>query len=92
MKDLTKLSKKKLEELGREYGIELDRRKSKKVMIEELQEVINVPIIEEEIEESNELIQPEIEKPQSFRSLREAKKYAAENGGKVVERGRFYVL
>tara|TARA_R110000803_G_C11986045_1_gene321302 strand:+ start:415 stop:627 length:213 start_codon:yes stop_codon:yes gene_type:complete len=30
-------------------------------------------------------------KPQSFRSLRAAKKYAKENGGKVIEKGRFYV-
>jgi hypothetical protein len=88
MKELIKLSKEKLEEVGRKYGIELDRRKSKKVMIKELEEVIDETIVEEEIE----VIQPEIKEPQSFRSLRQAKKYAAENGGKVVERGKFYVL
>ena len=92
MKDLTKLSKRKLEDLGREYDIELDRRKSKKVLIEELREVISEPIIEEETEELREVVQAESDKPQSFRSLRQAKKYAKENGGKVVERGRFYVL
>jgi len=47
--------------------------------------------VEEEVEELREVIQPKISKPQSFRSLREAKKYAKENGGKVVEKGRFYV-
>ena len=88
MKELIKLSKKKLEEVGRKYGIELDRRKSKKNLIEELQEVIDETIVEEEIE----VIRPEIEKPKHFQSLRQAKKYAAENGGRVVERGRFYVL
>ena len=35
--DYSKLTKKKLEELGRENGIELDRRKSKAVLIEELE-------------------------------------------------------
>ena len=47
--------------------------------------------VEEEVEELREVVQPKISKPQSFRSLREAKKYAKENGGKVVEKGRFYV-
>jgi hypothetical protein len=35
--DYSKLTKKKLEELGRENGIELDRRKSKATLIEELE-------------------------------------------------------
>jgi len=47
--------------------------------------------VEEEVEELREVVQPKINAPQSFRSLREAKKYAKENGGKVVEKGRFYV-
>lgn len=34
--DLEAMSKKELEELGREYGIELDRRKNKDDLIEEL--------------------------------------------------------
>ena len=106
MEDLNKLSKKKLEEIGREYGIELDRRKTRKSLVEELstfinsnnieeetqelREVVNDTIIEEEIQELREVIQPET-KPKSFRSLREARKYAKENGGRVIEKGRFYV-
>lgn len=117
MDDLNKLSKKELEELGREYDIELDRRKSKKILIEQLSEVIAPDCVcgftEDEdgkCDDSHSLydlkseyiteVQPspptnnvlnEV-KPQSFRSLREAKKYAKENGGRVVERGRFHVL
>ena len=34
------MSKKELEELGREYGIELDRRKNKDDLIEELEAAI----------------------------------------------------
>ena len=30
-------------------------------------------------------------KPESFRSRKEARAYAKANGGKVVEKGRFYV-
>ena len=37
MTNLLKLTKKKLEELGREKGIELDRRKSKAALVEELE-------------------------------------------------------
>tara|TARA_A100001015_G_C14598850_1_gene559643 strand:- start:235 stop:630 length:396 start_codon:yes stop_codon:yes gene_type:complete len=35
--NLLKLTKKKLEELGRENGVELDRRKSKAALVEELE-------------------------------------------------------
>ena len=41
MTDLNKLSKKKLEELGREHGIELDRRLTKGKLIEQLKEVLS---------------------------------------------------
>jgi len=37
MENLLKLTKKKLEELGREKGVELDRRKSKATLVEELE-------------------------------------------------------
>jgi hypothetical protein len=40
MTDLNKLSKVELEELGREHGIELDRRLTKSALIEQLEEVI----------------------------------------------------
>jgi hypothetical protein len=53
-------------------------------------EEVEIPV-EEVVEELREVVQPKINAPQSFRSLREAKKYAKENGGKVVEKGRFYV-
>lgn len=94
MEELNTLSKKELEELGREYDIELDRRKSKKALIEELREVVGDAVVEEEAEELVEVQpQPVVQtEPKSFRSLREAKKYAKENGGKVVERNKFYVL
>lgn len=39
--DLSSLSKKELEDLGREHGVELDRRKSKSDLVEELQAVID---------------------------------------------------
>ena len=38
--DLEAMSKKELEELGREYGIELDRRKNKEDLIEEVEAAI----------------------------------------------------
>lgn len=38
--DLEAMSKKELEELGREYGIELDRRKNKADLIEEVEAAI----------------------------------------------------
>lgn len=38
--DYDSMSKRELEELGREHGIELDRRQSKKSLIRELKEVI----------------------------------------------------
>ena len=38
--ELMKLNKVELEELGREHGIELDRRKNKADLIEELKEVL----------------------------------------------------
>lgn len=61
--------------------------KSKKVNVEAPDLLIgNNVIIEESISEKTEST-----KPQSFRSLRAAKKYAKENGGKVIEKGRFYV-
>ena len=40
MTNLLKLTKKKLEELGREKGIELDRRKSKATLVEELEDYL----------------------------------------------------
>lgn len=39
--DLESMSKKELEDLGRDYGIELDRRKSKADLIEELEAVMD---------------------------------------------------
>ena len=38
--DLESMTKRELEELGREHGIELDRRKNKSDLIEELKEVL----------------------------------------------------
>ena len=38
--DLEAMSKKELEELGREYGIEIDRRKNKEDLIEEVEAAI----------------------------------------------------
>ena len=40
MTDISKLTKVELEELGREHGIELDRRLTKSTLIEQLEEVI----------------------------------------------------
>ena len=45
----------------------------------------------EEVQELREVVVPASAKPASFKSLREAKAYAKANGGKVVEKGRFYV-
>ena len=94
MKDLKKLSKKKLEELGRDYGVELDRRLTKSALIERLEEVITEEpssMVDLKAEYVEEVIQPVVKETQSFRSLREAKAYAKANGGKVVEKGKFYV-
>ena len=38
--DLDGMNKEELEEVGREYGIELDRRKTKSVLVKELKEVM----------------------------------------------------
>ena len=46
---------------------------------------------EEIVEEIREVVVPAAAKPESFKSLREAKAYAKANGGRVVEKGRFYV-
>lgn len=73
----------------------MSRKKKKAVVLEEATSLpeFEQPFVEavEEKPELREVIQPESSKPQSFRSLREAKAYAKENGGKVVEKGRFYV-
>ena len=41
MKDFSDCSKMELEAIGRRYGIELDRRKKKETLIEELEEVLD---------------------------------------------------
>lgn len=38
--DYANMSKKELEEIGREHGIELDRRKNKKTLVEKLKGVV----------------------------------------------------
>jgi hypothetical protein len=50
MEDISKLTKKELEELGREHGVELDRRKKKDDLVEELREVVGDTPIQEEAE------------------------------------------
>ena len=40
MKDINKLTKTELEEVGREHGLELDRRLTKSALVEKLEEVI----------------------------------------------------
>lgn len=40
-KDLNEMSKRELEDLGREHGIELDRRERKETLIEKLNEVMD---------------------------------------------------
>tara|TARA_Y100001963_G_C6782027_1_gene450503 strand:- start:2437 stop:2757 length:321 start_codon:yes stop_codon:yes gene_type:complete len=40
-KSLNEMSKVELETLGREHGVELDRRKNKKTLVQHLKEVIN---------------------------------------------------
>ena len=40
-KDLNEMSKRELEDLGREHGIELDRREKKETLIEKLNEVMD---------------------------------------------------
>jgi len=36
------MSKRELEELGREHGVELDRRSSKKVLVEQMKDILDV--------------------------------------------------
>lgn len=50
MEDISKLTKKELEELGREHGVELDRRKKKGDLVEELREVVGDTPVQEEAE------------------------------------------
>ena len=38
--DLEKLSKRELEDLGREYGVELDRRYKKSTLVEQMKNII----------------------------------------------------
>jgi len=38
--DLSSMSKKELETLGREHGVELDRRQSKKALVEQMKDII----------------------------------------------------
>lgn len=38
--DLESMSKKELEALGREHGVELDRRKSKKVLVDQMKDIV----------------------------------------------------
>lgn len=47
--DLSKLSKKALEAIGRDKGIELDRRLKKDKLLEQLQETLDTSAIEEEV-------------------------------------------
>ena len=47
--------------------------------------------IVEEVQELREVVVPAAAKPESFKSLKAAKAYAKANGGKVVEKGKFYV-
>mgnify|MGYP005681022959 CR=1 FL=1 len=46
---------------------------------------------EEIIEEVQEVVVPASTKPASFKSRKAARAYAKANGGKVVEKGKFYV-
>ena len=66
------------------------RKKSKKTQ-EETPVVEEVTIEVEAPKKKATKVKKEVVQPQSFRSLRAAKEYAKENGGKVIEKGRFYV-
>jgi hypothetical protein len=69
------------------------RKKSKKTQEETpvVEEAADLLIGNNVIIKKSIVKKAESTKPQSFRSLRAAKKYAKENGGKVIEKGRFYV-
>ena len=43
MTDLNKLTKKQLEEIGREHGVELDRRLTKKKLVESIEKLLDEP-------------------------------------------------
>ena len=43
MTDLNKLTKKQLEEIGREHGVELDRRLTKKKLVEAIEKLLDEP-------------------------------------------------
>jgi hypothetical protein len=40
--ELDAMSKRELEALGREHGVELDRRSSKKVLVDQMKDILNV--------------------------------------------------
>jgi|ETNmetMinimDraft_24_1059892.scaffolds.fasta_scaffold97763_2 high-affinity K+ transport system ATPase subunit B len=80
MEDISKLTKKELEELGREHGVELDRRKKKDDLIEELREVVgDIPVQEEA-----EVIAEQTPVDDNFYTdRREAIKVVRKSGGRV---------
>jgi len=81
MEDISKLTKKELEELGREHGVELDRRKKKDDLVEELREVVgDTPVQEEEAEVITE--QAPVD-DNFYTDRREAIKVVRKSGGRV---------
>lgn len=51
--ELESMTKVQLEELGREFGVELDRRKTRATLLDEMREVIDSADVEEESEEES---------------------------------------
>lgn len=49
--ELESMTKKQLEELGREFGVELDRRKSRAALLEQMHEIIDSAEVEEDTSE-----------------------------------------
>lgn len=48
--ELESMTKKQLEELGREFGVELDRRKSRAALLEQMHEIIDSTEVEEDVD------------------------------------------
>jgi len=95
MADLNSLTKVQLEELGREHGIELDRRKTKAKLVSELREVVgdtNPPpaeptLLTEEpvIETGLKVLRDETGAPVTFSDKTEARRAGNKKGGRPIQ-------
>lgn len=80
--NLQKFTKKKLEEIGRKFGIELDRRYTKDTLVDQLETVLpDLDVLEEDvITEEQEIYLTQVTKPVKSRS-----RYFTDASGNVLK-------